>query len=129
MIVSYSVYVLICHKYSVWDENHYMSLAVGFYDLFHQGIWEMVRKIWTISGYRQPLYGFILSLPLCVFGTIKQYSERSNQQDCNYRYLCIKKQQSDFPYTIDVEVYRSVFTVVYEDDQCIPFEVNSRVIQ
>lgn len=73
MIVSHTAYVLISRQYPVWDENHYMMLAVGFYDLFHQNVAEILQKIWTFSDYRQPLYGFILSLPLFVFGTDHAY--------------------------------------------------------
>ena len=73
MAVSHTLYVFISRQYPVWDENHYMSLAIGFYDLFHQSAGEIIRKIWTLSDYRQPLYGFILSLPLFLFGTLHAY--------------------------------------------------------
>lgn len=71
--VSYALYVAMCRQYPVWDENHYMSLALGFYDLFHKNVGDIIQKIWTLSDYRQPLYGFIISLPLFVFGTSHAY--------------------------------------------------------
>lgn len=73
MAASHTTYVYICRQYPVWDENHYMTLAIGFYDLFHRNVGEIVQKIWSLSDYRQPLYGFILSLPLFVFGTVHAY--------------------------------------------------------
>lgn len=73
MAMSHSLYVLLSRQYPVWDENHYMSLAIGFYDLFHKNIQTIWSQIWTIGNLRQPLYGFILSLPLFLFGTEHAY--------------------------------------------------------
>lgn len=73
MAVSHTLYVLICRQYPVWDENQYMSLAIGFYDLFHKNIGTIWTQILTISDLRQPLYGFMLSVPLFIFGTAQSY--------------------------------------------------------
>lgn len=73
MAVSHIVYVALCRQYPVWDENHYMTLALGFFDLFHKNAGDIIQKIWTLSDYRQPLYGFVLSLPLFLFGTAHAY--------------------------------------------------------
>lgn len=73
MAVSHFFYVYLCRQYPVWDENHYMTIAVGFYDLFHTNIVTIFQKILTLSDYRQPMFGFILSLPLFVFGTEHAY--------------------------------------------------------
>lgn len=73
MGISHTAYVILSRQYPVWDENHYISLAIGFYDLFHRSAGEVIQKIWTFSDYRQPLYGYILSLPLFIFGTDNTY--------------------------------------------------------
>ena len=73
MAFSHFLYVYLCRQYPVWDENHYMTVAIGFYDLFHTNIGTIFQKIFTLSDYRQPFFGFILSLPLLVFGTAHAY--------------------------------------------------------
>lgn len=73
MAISHFAYVYISRQYPVWDENHYMTIAIGFYDLFHKSIFTIFHQTLTLSDYRQPLFGFILSLPLLLLGTEHAY--------------------------------------------------------
>lgn len=73
IIVNHFIYVFKSNQYPVWDEHHYINLAVRYYDILRQPSFDSYVKMLEVSSYRQPVYPFFLSIPLFLFGTLHTY--------------------------------------------------------
>lgn len=73
ILVSHFLYVSKSRQYPQWDEHHYLSEAVSYYDILRSGEGSWYQRILAESSYRQPVYGLLLSALLFIFGTNHTY--------------------------------------------------------
>lgn len=71
--ISHCFYIAASKQYPVWDEHHYLSLAVQQYDLVRQQGVSGIPDIFTIATHRQPLYSIFIMVFLLLFGTSHTY--------------------------------------------------------
>lgn len=71
--LSHLLYILVSHQYPVWDEHHYVGLAVRYYDFLRtDGILGFL-DIFRFQTNRQPLYPLLITILLLFTGTAHTY--------------------------------------------------------
>lgn len=73
ILISHIFYVIRTHQYPEQDEHVYLSFAVQFYDILKHPGRDILWQIFQVNRYRQPLYGFLLAIPLLFTGTAYTY--------------------------------------------------------
>lgn len=69
VFLSHVLYVVKTRQYPQWDEHHYLSMAIKFYDIFQFPDFEIYKRVLDVSGSRQPLLGLLYALPIFIVGT------------------------------------------------------------
>ena len=69
VFINLVAYVFYTRQYPQWDEHHYLSMAVKFYDILRHPTLDSYKIILSVSGSRQPLIGLIYAFPLFFVGT------------------------------------------------------------
>ena len=97
---------------------------------------EMFQNV-SLAG-RKQYYGFFaspqadyrLAMVTQIFESKTKETVLANLQGKHITHILLPKQRvSDFTYSINYDLYRSIFLTTYEDDQYILFDVGNRVIQ
>lgn len=72
-LISHVAYSVKTEQYPVWDEHHYLDLAIQQYDILtNKGPLGFV-EILTIPTHRQPLYSWLITTSLLITGTKHTY--------------------------------------------------------
>src|SRR3989338_3759590 len=74
IFVSHILYVAKSRQYPQWDEHNYLSLAIKYYDILQTPSLDIYRRLLSVTGYLQPLYSLIVSIPLLMFGMSHTYT-------------------------------------------------------
>lgn len=74
IFTSHVLYVGKSRQYPQWDEHHYLSEAVAFYDIIKSGSPLWYQKMLAAVSYRQPVYALLITALLLVFGTAHTYA-------------------------------------------------------
>lgn len=72
--LSHLFYTVRSQQYPVWDEHHYLDLAIQQYDIVKTGGLHSLLEIVFIPTHRQPLYSVLIMIVLLFVGTSHTYT-------------------------------------------------------
>lgn len=73
ILLSHTLYCYLTYQHPKWDEHIFLGQAIATYDLIKSPTSSFLTDFSNIYESKPPIYGFVISIPLFLFGTVATY--------------------------------------------------------